>query len=264
MRLGMPVLLECPDLAACGVLCRELGLDFVELNGNLPACQPDTLKERTLRRIQEEQGIFFTLHLDEDADPCHFNPLVAEAWTRTVLAGLELAQRMEMPVVNMHLPSGVFFTLPEARVYLYERYRDRYLRDLRRFRDRCREAVGDSGVRICMENTGGYTPSQREGLEVLLECPAFGLTLDTGHDFCMGGVDGAWIRERGSRLYHIHLHDAEGKRNHLPLGQGELDLDACWELASAGDRTVVLEVKTIAGLRTSAAWCHSRRKSAGR
>lgn len=67
------------------------------------------------------------------------------------------------------------------------------------------------------------------------------------------------------RLHHMHLHDAApDKRDYLPLGTGELALDACWELASARDCTLVLEVKTIAGLRDSAVWCHSRRRSTGR
>ena len=34
--LGMPALIELPEPEDCGALCRELGLQFVELNMNLP------------------------------------------------------------------------------------------------------------------------------------------------------------------------------------------------------------------------------------
>ena len=40
MDLGMPALLELDGAEPCAFLCRELGLQFIELNLNLPAYQP--------------------------------------------------------------------------------------------------------------------------------------------------------------------------------------------------------------------------------
>lgn len=34
MQLGMPTLIEMKSIEACAALCRELGLDFIELNMN--------------------------------------------------------------------------------------------------------------------------------------------------------------------------------------------------------------------------------------
>lgn len=33
---GMPTLIQCESLEECIALCKELGLDFIEINMNLP------------------------------------------------------------------------------------------------------------------------------------------------------------------------------------------------------------------------------------
>ena len=43
MHFGIPTLIELKSTEACAALCRELGLDFVELNMNLPEYQPDRI-----------------------------------------------------------------------------------------------------------------------------------------------------------------------------------------------------------------------------
>ena len=122
------------------------------------------------------------------------------------------------------------------------------------FRDRCGEAAGGSDVKICIENSDGYTDFQIEALDILLESPAFGLTYDIGHDHAINGQDEPVILRRREKLVHFHFHDAQGKKNHLPLGTGEIDLTEKLRLAEAGNSRIVLETKTIEGLRRSAGW----------
>jgi len=45
---------------------------FVELNMNLPEYQADRLDVAALRRIAEKYGIYYTIHLDENLNPCDF------------------------------------------------------------------------------------------------------------------------------------------------------------------------------------------------
>ena len=102
-------------------------------------------------------------------------PIVAEA-TDTVQETIILAGKLHIPVLNMHLSQGVYFTLPHRRVYLFEEYLQQYLRSIRLFRDKCEKMVGTGDVRICVENSSGYTAFQRQALTILLESPVFGLT----------------------------------------------------------------------------------------
>lgn len=250
-EFGMPTLIELPGAEGCAKLCRELGLQFVELNMNLPQYQCHQMDSGRLRGIMERYGVYFTLHLDENLDPADFNPHVAQAYLRTVEEAVGLAKTLGMPVLNMHLSRGIHFKLPGKKAYLYDVYRGRYLESIRAFRSRCEAAIGSADVKICVENTDGYTDFQRQALDLLLESQAFALTYDVGHDHGAGGGDGAVILQRRGRLAHFHLHDARGPQCHLPFGEGELDLQKYLRLAEAGDCRAVLEVKTVEGLAQS-------------
>lgn len=83
-----------------------------------------------------------------------------------------------------------------------------------------------AGVRIGMEFTAAY------GLLTAPHLTHTGLTVDTGH-MQFGG--GAGYREYGSmsaliecigpRVFHVHIHDYDGKSDHLPIGQGNINFE---------------------------------------
>jgi sugar phosphate isomerase/epimerase len=53
----------------------------------------------------------------------------------------------------------------------------------------------------------------------------------------------------------MHMHDAKAPtKDHLALGDGDLDIPFYRELARKNDCTVVLETKTLKALSESAAW----------
>lgn len=251
--LGMPTLLELPNLSACADMCASLSLQFIELNMNLPDYQTDAIDEAQIAALREKRGLFCTLHLDERFDACDFNPHVRAAYLRTALDAIALARRHAMPIINMHLHSGVSFRLPTRKASLYAEHEGRYLAAMREFRDRCAEAIADSGVRICVENCDGFPAFAQKGIELLLACDAFGLTLDIGHDCCAGNVDAPFIQSHADRLWHMHIHDARGADCHLPFGEGVLDIPAALQSAAAHGRRAVIEVKSVEGLRRAIA-----------
>ena len=255
MKFGMPTLIEIPEPQQCAALCRELGLSFVEMNMNLPQYQVQTMDVQHLKKIAKEYGIGYTIHLDENMNVADFNPLVAGAYQQTVLDSVELAKELEIPVLNMHFPLGVYFTLPDRKVYVMGEYPDRYLDSMERFRDACTAAIGSSGIRICFENWAGYADWQLPALDALLQSPAFGLTYDVGHNLCKGGVDEPIILARKESLHHMHIHDVkDGIKDHQALGTGQLDKLKYLDLARKRECTVVVETKTVDGLRRSIRW----------
>jgi sugar phosphate isomerase/epimerase len=262
MQFGMPTLVEINSAEQTGALCRELGLDFIELNMNLPEYQANRLDIDRLLWIADEYGIYYTVHLDENLNPCDFNDRVAEAYTETVLQTIKAAKRLSVPVLNMHLNCGVWFTLPGKKVFLFEKYEPEYLRKLTAFRDSCTAAIGTDAIKICIENSDGYNraPFLVKSLDILLQSPVFALTFDTGHNAAIGFADEQIITERADRLYHMHIHDAKPreKRDHLILGEGELDLQKYLKLANAHNCRVVIEVKTVQGLHQSVKWLNER------
>lgn len=261
MRFGMPTLIETKSIEACAVLCRELGLGFVELNMNLPDYQADRQDVIHLREIADDYGIYYTIHLDENLNPCDFNERVATAYTETVLQTIEVAKRLSVPILNMHLNNGVYFTLPNRKTYLFEEYESEYLQKLTVFRDKCEVTIGTADIKICVENGGGnFAPDlfTRKGLDLLLQSQMFALTFDIGHNASHVFADEPTIMECINRLFHMHIHDASDRSNHLPLGEGELDLAKYLDLARTHHCRAVLEVKTVAGLRKSVNWLKER------
>lgn len=254
IRFGMPTLIETNGPEECAALCGELGLDFIELNMNMPQYQPDKIDLAACKAIAEAYGISYTVHLDENLNVSDFNPYVAAAYRRTVEETIALAGGLGISVINMHLPRGVYFTLPGKKVYLFSVYREQYLKSIADFRTLCEQAVGGAPIRLCIENSDGFTDFQREALDMLLESPVFGLTYDIGHNHGCGGLDEPYILAHKNRLRHMHMHDAAGAKNHLALGSGELDLKRYLTLAEETQCRVVLETKTIEGLKQSVHW----------
>jgi|LSQX01.2.fsa_nt_gb sugar phosphate isomerase/epimerase len=262
MQFGMPTLIELESLDSCATLCRELGLDFIELNMNLPEYQVDRLDVERLLQIAEEYSTYYTIHFDENLNPCDFNDKVAMAYTETVLQTIEIAKQLSVPVLNMHMNSGVWFTLPDKKVFLFEKYGQEYMWKLNAFRDACTEAIGDANIKICVENCGDFGNKAyiKNGLSLLLNSTVFSLTFDIGHNANAGFTDESVIMERINRLNHMHIHDAlpEAKSDHLTLGEGELNLAKYLYLAKKYNCQAVLEVKTVEGLRHSVDWLKER------
>jgi len=135
---------------------------------------------------------------------------------------------------------------------VYAENEDFYREKMRAFRDRVTAAVGDSGIKIAVENTDGYDlPFLQHALELLLESPVFGQTFDIGHDHAIKNIDKPIILKNEHRLCHMHMHDARGSNVHLALGDGEMDLNYYLALAEKHDCRVVLETKTVEALRKS-------------
>ena len=243
---GMPSLIELNTVSEHAALCRQLGLSFVELNTNFPNQQLHLLDPAQLKEIAADTGIFYTIHLNDDLFVADFNPHVSGGYCSSVLEAIAFACEIGAPILNMHLCNGGKYTMPDRKVFFYEAFESEYLEKIKAFRDMCTMAVGAQALHICIENTGGYLPFQKKALEILLESPVFGLTYDIGHNHCSGHVDEDYILTHTDRLYHMHLHDVMGNCDHLPFGEGEMNLSPY--LALAKDRTAVLEVKTIAGL----------------
>lgn len=259
LTFGMPTLIETKSVEETVALCGELGLGFLELNTNFPAHQIHLLDAEQLNELGEKYGIFYTIHLNDEMAVAEFSPAVAAGYRQAVVDTIDFAKKIGAKKLNMHLSDGAKYTMPQEIVYFYGAYREEYLKQMEIFRNLCEDAIGDSGIRICLENTNGFKDYQLAALEILLQSPVFALTLDIGHNYCAKQVDEAWMMAHENRLCHMHMHDAKnGKNDHLALGDGELDIEKFLSLADTHDCTVVLETKTIDGLKKSAQWVKSK------
>lgn len=260
LQFGMPTLIEITSLEDTMQLCKELGLDFVELNMNLPQYQAEHLADISyLKSLQEQYGVGYTIHLDENLNVCDFNKAVADAYTDTVVRAIKAAKAIGVSVLNMHMNHGVHFTLPDRKVQLFEQYFENYMSAWKKFRDVCECEINGADIKICMENTDGYRSYEKSAIAFLLQSDVFGLTWDIGHSNAAKNVDEAFILEHRDRLCHFHIHDSQGKQDHMTLGTGEIDLEQRLSVAEEGQCRCVVETKTVAALKESVKWIESRR-----
>jgi len=268
MQFGMPTLIENRTLEENTALCRELGLRFIELNMNFPEYQVHCLEQtEKLLHAAEQAGIYYTIHLDENLNIADFNPLVAEAYLETVRRTVEAAKKLlclrdrygdagRPLTINMHMHHGIHITLPDRKVQMYDRDFETYMNAFAIFRSRCEEWIGESGLIITVENTDGFRDYEQKAIDFLLESPKFGLTWDIGHSKAAGEKDVPFLLSHRDRLVHFHIHDGTETppRDHLALGDGEIDLRDRLRTAESRNARCVLETKTVAALKKTVQW----------
>ena len=256
MKLGMPTLLELGSIEDCAEVASELDLDFIELNMNMPYYQTNTIDIELLREIGNSYTLSYTMHIEETLNPCDFNKKVSKAYIETMVDAIKIAGILQIPTITMHLNEGVYFNLPFKKIYLYSVYEDIYLENMKFFRNEVELAVGDKPIKICIENCGNFQdiPYIRHALDLLLESEVFGLTFDIGHNATAGNSDEGYILSHIDRLVHMHIHDEKEGNNHLALGEGKVDLKKYIAMAQKYNCRVVVEVKTLEGLKHSVEW----------
>ncbi len=235
---------------------------------NFPEYQADMLEQTELfTGPAEKAGIYYTVHLDENLNIADFNQLVTDAYLETVRRSIEVLKKLlplrdaygdkSQPLtLNMHMHHGIYITLPDRKVQMYERDFDTYIASFAKFRSLCEEWIGECDIKIAVENTDGFREYEKKAIEYLLESPVFGLTWDIGHSKATGEKDVPFIMEHKDRLIHFHIHDGSEQppKNHLALGDGEIDLVSRLELAKSRNARCVLETKTVEALKKSVEW----------
>lgn len=253
MDIGIPTLIEHGNIEAATKMASENGFRFVELNMNLPwVCK--AMKEEA-KKLSAKYNIYYTIHADENLFFCDFNDRVAKAHLETMLDTIALAGENGMPLINFHMSRGVYFTLPDEKVFLFERYEDEYMEKVIRFAEQCNNAAAGK-VSLCIENTGLPHAFIHRAVETLLKYPSFSLTWDVGHDYTADNCDTPFLLAHKNRISHMHLHDSTSKNCHLPLGKGETDLGGY--LKQASPKRAVIEVKSLQGLNDSIPWLKVR------
>ncbi len=269
MQFGMPTLIENHTLQDNINLCKSLGLQFIEINMNFPEYQIDKLEEidkfYTPANVAE---IYYTIHLDENLNIADFNTLIANAYLETVKRTIFVAKKLiplqnkygnsNQPfIINAHLNHGIYITLPDRKVQMYERNFDIYMDSFKNFRILCEEWIGNDNIVIAIENTDGFKEYEKKAIEYLLNSPKFGLTWDIGHSKAIGETDVPFILSHKDKLQHFHIHNAKAKSertkgsNHLSLDDGEIDIKERLATAEKCNAKCVLETKTIESLKKS-------------
>ncbi len=262
MKLGMPALIELPDINSNIAICKDLGLSFIELNMNIPDFCPENLAPDLIRKLSNEKNIEFTLHLPEEIDLASFHPAIRRANLDRCCEAIIWASQAGIHLVNLHINSGIFFTLPSQKVWIYEKYQAKFLQNLITSFKKLLKTAEKSNVRVCIENCNNFYYSFITGaIAKLAEMDGLFFTWDTGHDGKSGFKEKEILLKWEGKISHMHLHDYNGKSDHQVLFSGIIDIHEMLRFAGNRNLRVVIEVKTVDALKKSVELLQSFRAS---
>ena len=201
------------------------------------------------------------------------NPQVRKVVTENLKWLIDMAGEMEARSIVLH---GAKFdnAVPDTRDAGFSTENVFGFEEARRFEiellKACSERAERQGVILARENgepeslgaMKGHVGRTAEELAALIDevySKNVQCTLDVGH----AGVDFSAIEYAkilDKRIAHVHLHDCDGKRAHLRLGDGNVDFEALFNVFAEieeerGDEiTIVLENEGAAGVGYEEEW----------
>jgi sugar phosphate isomerase/epimerase len=243
-------------------LVEEFNLPVVELSLDFGLLHPQVMDAAFYRRmaaLQRELGFACTVHLPFLwLDLTSLNELVRQASVESVHRAVELARPFQVETYVLHLWGST--TAQITHVITDEVMQRNLLRAVLQQADRSLAEICAfvESRALCVENLEALP---FDLVVSLLERHGTSICLDVGHLAWQGGGELAFLERHREWVKEIHLHDAvlpspeQGKwaRDHLPLGQGELDYGALLrKLEKIGfDGCVIVENNSEADLRES-------------
>lgn len=248
MKLGMATLVELDSLEENIELCEKIGLNFIELNMDLPYCFPERINWED---VKKHPNIELTVHLSETLEIGDINETSRKQQIELIKQQiLTFKQKANIKKYNLHLNKGVYFTLPDKKLYIYEKYKEDYLKAIDNSFKELSEFAMQQSVNICLENVR-TTPYIVEAFKKVVNYSNLYYTLDVGHDLKNGGEASKLFMENPSQIKHLHIHDYDGKTDHSELGTGQLDVKRYLDFCKQNDIYAVIEVKREKELENS-------------
>ena len=210
----------------------------------------DAGSRRHIRSLAAAQGVDLSIHfIHRGVAPASHQPERRACHRSELEQTLELASDIGAQVVVVH--PGPIDCPGVAPTRAPETIRREAWENLRGFLEETAPRAQEAGVVICVENLhhapGQVIQSYAELLELVqaVSSPAVQITLDTGHADLSDGITGA-LDTFAPYLRHMHIHDSDGQRDHLEIGQGNLDFARWLDQWRAYPFTLVVETRNDA------------------
>jgi len=233
MKYGMPTLVTFDSIEENVEFAKKNNLDFIELNMDLPYCLD--ISAGSL----DKYNIEFTMHISEKINVSELNNSLRESYLNEAIRQINLGIKNNIKKFNLHIDSGVYFTLPDKKFFLNEKFEDIYLSHLNKSCKVLNEFAKNNNICINFENTKIHKFTYK-AIEIINKYEYLGYTLDIGHN--EKNKDKAYPKFlESNKIRHIHLHDYDGKTDHLTIGQGIIDLKKYEDVLN--NNYIVIEIK---------------------
>lgn len=247
------------DVVEAARFTAREGFSGIELESTPLGFWPTTVAPAVvdeLSRIGKSEGIGFTVHAPDSINPATDLPEAKARDGELFKRLIDLAVRLESPVVGIH--PGVVHTLfaLERRSVPFET--QRYNREVltAEARKRALETYvlwgglcSEAGLTLTVENEVHVRHTAAPTAEILAEMirktgrENIKVNFDAGHAFIGAGI-AAEFKVLKDLIVHMHLDDGRsfGVSEHLPLGEGAADFSPLASFISGMEGAVVLEI----------------------
>ncbi|MBD3168534.1 MAG: TIM barrel protein [candidate division Zixibacteria bacterium] len=228
---------------------EELGVAGAEINMNFRSHFPERYDENMkneIRNAVEESGTELSFHGPVDISLISRHKPIQEAAARRMSAFIETAIALGGKRFTFHPGQAAFMRPSEKEVVFYRRKHPQYLTDafLASLTEIAKTAY--RRVELIMEITH---PLDKPVMDIISKFAREGLlafAYDTAHYNSYEFIDG--------NLEYIkccHLNDRKGKKAHIPLGNGDVDLKGAIEKIIGSDCFFIIESGRFEWVRQS-------------
>lgn len=238
MKFGMPTMIEYNSIEENIKLAKTLGLSFIELNLDLPYC---TLTNN-IKKFSKKYNIEFTIHFSEKLDVGELDNDIRNAYLKKIESIIKIGSQLNIKKYNLHLDPGIHFSLPDKKIFIYEKYLTKYKKNLKESCFVLNNLAKKYDVEIMFENLKlpGYL---MEGFKIISTFDNLFFTLDMGHDLKDNSHAEEFFLNYKNKIKHVHIHDFNGKNDHITLGTGIMDVKNKISLIKKLNVYAVIEVK---------------------
>jgi sugar phosphate isomerase/epimerase len=158
---------------------------------------------------------------------------------------IEWAKEAGVKLLNMHIIEGPKMTLPDTKVYIYDKYSeeftDNFIKSIKTLSNKAQKY----NILLAIENSANFSKKYiQAALDKALTYPNIKLTWDTGHDAVSNFKDEIYLMQNREHIAHMHLHDSKGTNDHQVLFEGELNIKKLLNFAQSMNIMALIEVKT--------------------
>lgn len=238
MKFGMPAMIEYTSIEGNIKLAKKLNLSFIELNLDLPYC----VLNNKLKNLAKKYNIEFTIHLSEKLDIGELDNDIREAYLKKIETIIKNGTKLNIKKYNLHLDPGIHFSLPDKKIFIYEKYLNEYKESLKKSCFFLNEIAKKFDVEIMFENLK-LPDYLKEGFNIISTFDNLFFTLDMGHDLKNDSKAEEFFMNYKNKIKHIHMHDFDGKNDHIALGTGIMNIKEKVSLIRRLNVYTVIEVK---------------------
>ena len=250
LKYGMPTLIEYNTLEENVKLCSELELSFIELNLGMSYCLPENNSIDNLIKLKEKHKLEFILYFPEEIDFGSPYREIQNANIALFKRFVDYGRKIGVPLINIHLLPGRRVILPDRDVWLNELRLDNYITLLKTIFKQLVDIADSHQILVCVENCV-MPVFFKQVLSNLREVAGLYFTYNVGHDAKTNYILKSAFYNIGNRVKHIHLHDYDKNNDHQVLFKGIINLYDKLDFARKHKTRVLIEMKTVADLRTS-------------